>query len=219
MTPSRKTDDATRPADEPVGLGELERPAPIVESGGRSSRIGLIVVLALLVIGVGVVAALQWRDARDLATDRDRRDDVADIAGRFADTLFTYDFNDLGASRERVISMATDEFTELYDQAFIVGLEPAITQLQAVSEAEVRDVYTTEVSSRAARAIVVVDAEVTTTAGTRRLLGSYLEMELVRVHERWLINTVAQLAADNETLTPVPGAEGVTTTTAPPAGG
>lgn len=46
-----------------------------------------------------------------------------------------------------------------------------------------------------------MDSEVTSTAGTRRVLDSYLDMELIRQKGQWRVNSVASIGAINESMT------------------
>jgi hypothetical protein len=160
----------------------------------------------------------QWRYDSDLAGERDERTAAMTVASTFAEKLLTYDYKDLATARANVTALVTDSYKQTYEQAFSIGLEPQITKLQATSVAHVHEVYLTEVTkdqsnATTAKAIVVVDADTTSTAGTRTLQGTFLMVELVKSNGRFLVNAVSAVSTANESLTPAAGA---TTTTVPP---
>jgi Mce-associated membrane protein len=126
----------------------------------------------------------------------------------------------LNKARSTVLGMATDTFAQNYTTAFTNGLSAAITQLQAKSTATVRKVYVSDVNGNNAEAVVTIDSEVHSTAGTRQVVGSYLDLTLLRQGGRWKVNQVTSIAASSNNLTPngaTPGATspGSTTPSAP----
>ena len=114
-----------------------------------------------------------------------------------------------------MVGLATDNFGRNYSDAFAAGLKDAITQLQASAKATVKDVYVGGVSGDEAHAIVVLDSEVRSTAGVRQVVGSYLDLTLLRRKGAWKVDSATSIAATRETNTP----PGPTTppSTAPPA--
>jgi Mce-associated membrane protein len=164
-------------------------------------------VLALLAGAVGVAVA-QWQRAEDLDDEAADRRDAATAASTFASALLSYSADDLDVARERVTALSTPTFAADYADAFEGGLRTVIDELDAVSTATVRDVFVSEVSGASARAVVVVDAEVTSAAGVRDLTGSYLQIELERVDGRWLVSAATAVGAEDESVTgagPTPG--------------
>jgi Mce-associated membrane protein len=161
------------------------------------TRVLVVVVLAAAV----TTALLQWRQADRLTTRENTRQQVGTRAGEFGQALLSYRHTDPDAARKRVLSLATDDFGRTYDEAFTDGLQGVITKLKADATATVRTVYVDTVSGDDAKAIVVMDSEVKSTAGTRRVLGSYLEMELVRQKGGWRVKSVNSIGAVNESLT------------------
>lgn len=180
----------------------------------RRWAVPVTAVLALLFVGASAVALVQWRRADDLRAGEDERRAVASAAGRFGQALLSYDFDDLTTARGRVLALATDRFAKEYTTAFTGGLDDAITKLQARSQASVRDVYVTDVIGDSARAVVTLDSEVRSTAGTRRTVSSYLDMTLVRQGGRWRIDTVTSVAAlDQKTTSATTSTTSTTSTT------
>jgi hypothetical protein len=104
-----------------------------------------------------------------------------------------------------VTALATPAFAEEYGAAFDNGLRAVIEELGAVATGTVRDVFVTEVSGDAARAVVVVDSTVESDAGTRDLTGSYVQLDLERVDGRWLVGAASAVGAEAEGVTPASG--------------
>ena len=176
------------------------------EAGGRTWR-GVPVktllvraVVAVAVVGSAVTAGLQWHDA-DQAAQRDQdRQEVRASAAEFGQALLSYDHTKLQEARHRVLSLASDDFAKTYDEAFTGGLEGVISKLKADATADVQNVYLGEIEDGTAKAVVVVDSEVHSTAGTRRVRGSYLDMRLVRRGGEWKITDVTSIGAANESM-------------------
>ncbi|MFD0683197.1 hypothetical protein [Actinomadura fibrosa] len=174
-------------------------------AGGAWARLRSKAVLpratvAVLLLGSAVTAGLQWHQA-DQASRRDaERRAIKASAADFGQALLSYDHTKLQAARNRVLALASDDFAKTYDEAFTGGLEGVITKLKADATATVRTVYLGDVGSGTARAVVVMDSEVRSTAGTRRVLGSYLDMRLARHGKKWQVIDVTSIGAANESM-------------------
>ncbi|MGI5330522.1 hypothetical protein [Actinomadura nitritigenes] len=206
-----------------------ETDAPEDRPSWRKRMLGLLtgqvaarlLVVAVLIASI-VTAGLQWHRADEADARADERRQVGDSAGRFGQALLSYDHTRLQAARNRVLSLASDDFAKTYDQAFTGGLEGIITKLKADASATVRTVYVGDVDGSNARAVVVMDSEVHSTAGTRSVLGSYLDMKLARSHGSWKVTEVTSIGAANESMTDPDGKQQTTPTQpqpSPSAGG
>ncbi|MEU9021290.1 hypothetical protein [Actinomadura sp. NPDC048394] len=201
-----------------------EAAAPEGRAGRRGRIAGLLtgqvaarlLVVAVLIASI-VTAGLQWHRADKADTREDVRRQVGDSAGRFGQALLSYDHTRLQAARNRVLSLASDDFAKTYDQAFTGGLEGIITKLKADASATVRTVYIGDVDGSNARAVVVMDSEVHSTAGTRSVLGSYLDMKLARSHGTWKVTEVTSIGAANESMTDPDGKQQTTPTQPEPS--
>ncbi|MDF5755910.1 hypothetical protein [Spongiactinospora sp. TRM90649] len=186
---------------------EADEPEPTQEPGAPPSRrarwrgyASWTVAGALLTVGA-TAGVIQWTRAGRLAEEKADRAAVATGAGEFAVALLSYDYRNLQAARNGVLSRAADGFARTYDEAFTGGLESVITKLRASATATVRDVYVADVAEGGARAIAVADAQINGTMGTRRVLGSHLEMRLVRLGGKWRIDEVTAIGAADESVT------------------
>jgi Mce-associated membrane protein len=183
----------------------------------------IIVRVAAVVVAIAAVAVagVERHHADQLAAQAAVRREVARTAGRFGEALLSYDYAHLDQARARLARDSTKRFADQYNDAFNGGLGAAINGLKATSTASVRDVYVDDVDGRTAHAIVTVDSEVHSTTSTRRTVGSYLDMTLLRSGGRWKVDAVISVASLDQQTTPAGGAGAVpappdtTPTTAP----
>jgi hypothetical protein len=214
---TEEVDTAEPEADGPTTTEALGGRTPL-DGSRRLPNWFPIAFIALAFVMLAGLVVWQWRYDSDLAGERDERKAAMTVASTFAEKLLTYDYKDLATARANVTALVTDSYKQMYEQAFTIGLEPQITKLQATSVAHVQEVYLTEVSkdqsgATTAKAIVVVDADTTSTAGTRTLQGTFLKLDLVKSNGKFLVNAVTAVSTANESLTPPAGA--TTTTTVP----
>ncbi|RAY12389.1 hypothetical protein DPM19_24890 [Actinomadura craniellae] len=195
-TPNAKAKKAKADEPEKAEREEHDSSRRRVLSGATLLKAALPVALVASV----VTAGLQWYQADQAAQREADRQAVRARAGEFGRALLSYDHRNLQAARNRVLSLASDDFAKTYDAAFTGGLEGVIARLKADATATVRTVYLGDIEGSTARAIVVMDSEVRSSAGTRRVLGSHLDMRLIRTGERWRITEVTSIGAANETM-------------------
>ncbi|GAA3156739.1 hypothetical protein GCM10010466_54450 [Planomonospora alba] len=176
---------------------------------------------ATAVAGAVAFGAVQWvsaeRLADRLAAEKAERLAVSATAGEFAAALQTYDHTDLQAYRDRVFSLSGEDFEKTYDEAFS-PLESVITAMKASSTASVRGVYVSEVADGRATAITVVDSQVKSTSGTRRMLGAYMELGLVKTGGRWKVNDATVMGAAEELVTDPDGRAAAPSASPAPSG-
>ncbi|OLT11994.1 hypothetical protein BJF79_04160 [Actinomadura sp. CNU-125] len=177
--------------------------AATADAEGRARRRGLLVraAVAVVLVAAVVTAGLQWYRADQAAQEEAARSAVKEQAGEFGQALLSYDHEHLQDARNRVLSLASEDFAKTYDVAFTGGLEGVITKLKADASATVRAVYLGDVDESTARAIVVMDSEVRSSAGTRRVLGSHLDMRLTLKDGQWRVTEVTSIGAAQETMT------------------
>ncbi|WP_156056033.1 hypothetical protein [Streptosporangium roseum] len=190
----------------PDGAEGRETAAGIAERGGsrvrsRTWRAKLVgAVAAMLFAATATAAVWFWMTADRLAEEKAERGAVSARAGEFAVALQTYDYANLQAYRDQVFAISGEDFEKTYDEAFS-PLEGVITSMKANSSASVRGVYVGEVAEGRAKAITVVDSQVTSTAGTRRMLGTYMELGLIKAGGEWKVNDATVMGAAEELVT------------------
>ncbi|MFG1680153.1 hypothetical protein ACGFNP_08255 [Nonomuraea sp. NPDC049269] len=194
-TPDRATPNGGAPDGGAVGV---ER--------GRLGRARIMVVMAaLLVAALAATAALQWisaNQARDslarMESERALRLEVSGAASSFGKALLSYDYQDLQATRATLTAQATGDFLATYDEAFGGAMAQVIVKLKAVSQANVREVYLSDVDEATAHAIVVVDQQVNTSEAIRSVKDSHLKISLVKEKGVWKVHDVSVLGAAKE---------------------
>ncbi|GLZ14360.1 hypothetical protein Acsp04_45950 [Actinomadura sp. NBRC 104425] len=198
---TKASEDAEKKASEGAE-GDADEGRASSSRSRRLSWAALAKAAVLVALAASVVTAgLQWYRADQAAQREAERRAVRARASEFGQALLSYDHRNLQAARNRVLSMASDDFAKTYDAAFTGGLESVITRLKADATATVRTVYLGDIEGSTARAIVVMDSEVHSSAGTRRVLGSYLDMRLTRTGKRWRVTEVTSIGAADETMT------------------
>lgn len=204
-SPAAPPEPAVSPPPPESPAAPPESPAAPAPRPARSRAVPVAVALVVVSTALAVLAAVL---AARVDADRQERDDVRRVAGRFAEALLTYDFEHLDEAKERVLALSTGNFRQEYEQAFEGGLDTLLRETQARSQATVTDIFVGEVEDGATSAIVVADARAEGSAGTRRTVSSYIRLELVKVEGRWRVDGVTNLNFGQE---PAP----TTTTTAP----
>ncbi|WP_157244833.1 hypothetical protein [Nonomuraea typhae] len=185
---------------------EPETPEPHEDPQPSRTRVKLMGALAaMLVAALAATAVLQWLAAgraqeaqARLEADRALRLEVSQAAHAFGQSLLGYDYQNLQATRTKLMAMATGDFLNTYDDAFGGVMEQVIIKLQAVSVATVRGVYLADADESSASAIVVVDQQVTTAKAIRSVKDSHLKISLVREKGTWKVREVTVLGAAQE---------------------
>lgn len=157
--------------------------------------IGLIVALAVALSLVGVFAFL-WQTAEN---DQGELTAARRTAGTFAERFLTVDSENLERTREGVLELSTGAFRRNYEEALETGLFEAILSLgRTRTEATIEEIFAGDLDQRAAHVIVqaeVVSRTVDADGNEQppRVLELYLELDLVKQSEGWLVDNVRNL--------------------------
>jgi len=174
--------------------------SPRVRLAFRPSRRLVVAAFAVLLVAATATAVIQWRTAHRLSA-RDRTEQkVRDRSADFGRALLAYKYTDLSAARSRIGALTSSDFGSSYETAFD-GLASVITKYKATATATVRDVYLNDFDGQRAKTLVVLDSEVKSTMGVRRVLGTKLLLQLILEKGSWRIDSMTTLAADDESLT------------------
>jgi hypothetical protein len=152
-----------------------------------------VVAAAVLFVGVVASAVFGVSQRATLAAERRDRRDIQRVSGELATALLTYDYEDLDASRDRVLARATGKFRREYQEAFDSSLETLLTETKATSQGTVTDVFLGDIDAGTVSVIVVANAVADGAAGRRATLASYIQLDLVEVDGRWLVDGVTNL--------------------------
>jgi hypothetical protein len=186
-------------------LTEAPPDPPTVDAPPRTRSTALLVVSVLAVVLfastvlLAVVAAGLKDDKDELTGDRE---DVAEAAGRFVDTLLAYDYRDPQGYRDRVLALTGPPFSDQFESA-VAELEADFEVAEQVSTGTIRDVF-------------VADVDGDDAAGPRHEQNFYVRIGLVERGGDWLVNDVVNL---NLAFASAGPAAGPTTTTATTLGG
>lgn len=143
------------------------------------------VLAALLLVALAVGGVQLWR-GRDLSDPSAARDQAIAAASQLAVNFTTLDYRTFDRDSQRVLDGSTGTFRK----EFVGGkdqMKSLVTQNQAVTKGKVLDVGLVSLDGDSARAIVVVDAEVTNSATTTPAARHYrVQLDLDRSGSRWL---------------------------------
>lgn len=195
--------DVDHAADEPPDRPETPARDRDWRGGWANAPRLLLIVLAWAVI---VVAVFAWQRATSLADERDDRRDAAQVASEFTTAIQGYDSRDLGATLDAATALATHDYGQQLEDAWFSDLQPIVEQLHGRATVRVSDVLLGDESDGAIPAVVVFDARVTSTIGTRNMSGTYLRLDLVKVDGTWKVDDMAFLASTNNAVQPAAGA-------------
>lgn len=198
--------------------GDGSEPTPERASGssaagaaGPSSLVRSLAALCIVFfVGAVAMAVLAAKLSSDLRDERGDRRAVERVSSQFAERLLTFDYRRLEATRAGVFSLSTGKFRREYVQAF-KGLRQVISAGKTVSRGTVSDLFVGSVTRSEASAIAVVETATSGRAGSRTV-DSYIQLDLVKVSSRWLVDGVTNL---NFTQGGAPPAVTGTTATAP----
>jgi hypothetical protein len=197
------TDEGTAAPDELEAdpeLHEFEPTKPAAKDRWWTSIPTLLLVALAWLVVIGAVLA--WQRGNDLQAAQDDHQDAARVAGDFTTAVLSYDYHDLSGSLDDVLALSSPEWGEQYENAWFSDQQPVIEELQAVAQVDVRDVMLGDEHDDAVSAVVLFNASIESQIGTRRLSGSYLRLDLVKVDGDWRVDNLAFLATTDQSLDP-----------------
>jgi Mce-associated membrane protein len=189
--------DAITPPDDAAAV-DNEPDAPALDDGAPAptrgpSRAGFVLAVSLAVVLAVIAAVLVLLLASDSDGEGGDAAELRRTAGQFGEALVTYDHRNPEEHRDTVLGFATGSFREEYEDAFDQGLADIITEVEAVSQGFVKDVWVSEIDEERASAVVAVDIEHDGTAGPRTLYDIYFRLTFVKVDDTWKVDQVIDL--------------------------
>jgi len=198
-------------AEKPQKTEDPKKAEPEAGSSGGglaarlNSGIALIAALVLLVVSVGVSAFL-WRAHSNVSDELSTQQQVRTRAAEFVRAFLVYEKSDLDGWEERLKALAAPEYRTAIGQSVKMQF-PVITNLEASSEAVIRDVFVNDFDGSVAKTMVVADTQVSSKEFVRTATGMRLLVELTYVKGQWLTSGVGLLGVDDETMTDHKGNE------------
>lgn len=174
-----------------------EEPDQTAHPAGRTRRVPLLLLSALgaATIALSVVLASVVGDRDDLREELGDQQEVAEVAGRFAEAVAAFDHEDLDASRSAVEELATDGFQSEYDTALSGELRQRLLASEVVIDPTVQEVHVGSLGAAQASAVVELDLTYRTVDGTFDVAGSFLLLTMVRTPDGWRVEGVENLRA------------------------
>ncbi len=135
---------------------DAEAPSAAPEAGPGRARMGrglLVLAIGALVVAVGAAALAlgQSGEVDDLRADRDDRREVALVASEFGRAYLSYDFDDVDASSDAVVALATDDFAERFEATSAPGIEELFASMETSTVATTDEVFVGDIEGDRAR--------------------------------------------------------------------
>ena len=197
----------TEPTDPSADAG-----GPAAASSKRPGRGLLVLAVVALVVAVGAAALAfgQAGEIDDLRDERDDRREVARVSSEFAAAYMTFDFEDADATAAAIEGLVTEAFAAAFSERR-EPLRESFEALETSTLATTDEVFVGDIEGDRARALVVLDIELSSTAiGQQDLEDFSIVVDLRRIDGDWRV--------DRQRFAPQPdvsgGAGAATSTTA-----
>jgi Mce-associated membrane protein len=199
---------ATPPDDTPQPPDAAPPGGPAPAPRGRALPV-LAVVALVVAVAAAALALGQRGEVDDLRDERDDRREVARVAGDFAEAYMTFDFEDTDKTAEAIADLVTEDFAAAFERAR-EPLRASFAELQTSTTAEVQEVFVGDIEDGKARALVILDIDLTSTVvGDQGFEDFTILTDLEEIDGRWRV--------DSQTYGPQPDLTGGATSTTAPA--
>ena len=164
-------------------------------------------------MAAAALALGQSGEIDDLRADRDDRRDVARVASTFAATYMTVDYEDVDSTSAELEDLVTEAFATAFSERR-EPLRESFAALETSTVATTDEVFVGDIEGDTARALVILDIELSSTAiGPQQLEDFSIVVDLLKVDGEWRV--------DRQRFAPQPDLGGAgatpTTTTVPTA--
>ncbi|RDI28151.1 Mce-associated membrane protein [Rhodococcus sp. AG1013] len=170
---------------------------PVVDAAADTSepsstdrrRFGIVpvAILAVLAVVLGAVAALQWWEQRKLDSLRDA---AIDTTRDYAQTMASFDYQNLDANRDKIAGMSTPEFTGKYNE-MVDALRTLVTDGQGQATATVTNIGVQSLDDSSAVMLAFVDQEAKNVIAPEGKSQKYrMVVMLERDGDRWIVDNV-----------------------------
>lgn len=208
---TNEPDDVDENADSDVEE-ERDQAGDTDEPGGESSEHAattakrgtkLLIVTGVLAVAAVALAAVLFfveGDRSDLQAEVDREREIAQAASDFTAAVLTYDFTDVDASAAAIEELSTENFIEEYREGFQGNLRALIVESEARSTARVDEIFVNRTTGDTARVISIATADVRSAAQSRAEVTSFIDLAMVRIDGKWLVNEMTSLGSEGSIL-------------------
>jgi Mce-associated membrane protein len=172
----------------------IDAAEPVAVAGGAvpaSSNRGLklaVAALAALSFALAIVAAMVSASNKDSG----REAAVRRTAGAFGTAILTYDYKHVDAWKRNVTNLSTGVFKKQFE-SYSKSLGTIFVTTKNSSDVRDIEIFLNDVSDKSATAIVVVDTTTSGTASKGRAVTAYLQLDLVKSGNAWLVDGLTNL--------------------------
>ncbi len=179
---------ATAAATPPVSDPE-SRPAAVAPARRSRSRIAATVLAVLVAVLTVLSAVLGWLLWQQHRTDSLRAAAV-DTTRDYAQTIATFDYQNLDANRDKIAGMSTPEFAGKYNE-MVDALSKLVTDGQGTATATVTNIGVESLDDSSAVVLASVDQEAKNVIAPEGKSQKYrMVVTLVREDDRWIVDNV-----------------------------
>ncbi|MDH6679040.1 Mce-associated membrane protein [Rhodococcus sp. LBL1] len=167
-------------------------PAPDAEpdpgQGSPRTR-GRVVVTILAVLVVALAGALGWQLWQQHRADT-LRTEAVDTTRDYAQTIATFDYQNLDANRGKIAAMSTPEFAGKYNE-MVDALSKLVTDGQGRATATVTNIGVESIDGSNAVVLAFVDQEAKNVIAPEGKSQNYrMVVTLTRDGDRWIVDNV-----------------------------
>ncbi|MCA1007154.1 mce associated protein mas1a [Rhodococcus hoagii] len=153
----------------------------------RSFGVVPVAVLAALAVVFAALAGWQWWEQRQLDTLRDQ---AVETTRDYAQTVASFDYQNLDANRDKIAGMSTPEFTGQYNK-MVDALRSLVTDGQGQATATVSNIGVESVDDSRAVVLAFVDQEAKNVIAPEGKSQKYrMVVTLDRDGDRWIVDNV-----------------------------
>ncbi|MGF7123027.1 mce associated protein mas1a [Rhodococcus sp. BE178] len=146
-----------------------------------------VAILAVLAVVLGLVAGRQWWEQRQLDS---LRDVAIDTTRDYAQTMASFDYQNLDANRDKIAGMSTPEFTGKYNE-MVDALRTLVTDGQGQATATVTNIGVQSLDDSSAVMLAFVDQEAKNVIAPEGKSQKYrMVVMLERDGDRWVVDNV-----------------------------
>ncbi|PTR24042.1 Mce-associated membrane protein [Rhodococcus sp. OK519] len=162
----------------------VDRPT---SQGARSFGVVPVVILAVLALVLGALAGWQWWEQRQLDS---LRADAVETTRDYAQTVASFDYQNLDANRDKIAGMSTPEFAGQYNK-MVDALRSLVTDGQGQATATVANIGVQSVDDSSAVVLAFVDQEAKNVIAPEGKSQKYrMVVTLDRDGDRWIVGNV-----------------------------
>ncbi|MFM1725289.1 mce associated protein mas1a [Rhodococcus sp. PAM 2766] len=178
---------ATLPEPAADGVAPAPRDGRPAANRSRSFGVVPVAVLAASAVVFAALAGWQWWEQRQLDTLHEQ---AVETTRDYAQTVASFDYQNLDANRDKIAGMSTPEFTGKYNQ-MVDALRSLVTDGQGQATATVSNIGVESIDDSRAVVLAFVDQEAKNVIAPEGKSQKYrMVVTLDRDGDRWIVDNV-----------------------------